>query len=576
MDTFPSDAAADFLRDGWWSGQVWDDFLRAHAASAPDKPALVDPPNKAGLTGGSPRRLTWAEVDALVDTTARALFDSGVRAGAVVGVQLPNCVELPIALLAVARLGAVVTPFPVQYRRHELVAMGARAGIEGFVTMGRAAGRELAAEALALREELPTLRAVLAFGDRIPAGVVLLDGGAAPGAEGEYAAYVRDLERSPNDCVTLAWTSGTEGEPKGVPRAHGDWEVIGHATSQSPRLTPSDVLLNLFPMVNAGGLGGMFMPWLLLGCTLVQHHPFALDVFLDQIEDEQVTYTCAPPLVLDTIVGDEDVLGRRDLSSLRAIGSGSAPLAGWMISRWEKSHGVEVLNLFGSNEGGILFADPDTVPDPDRRGLLFPRYGVATMPFRHAVAHAMQGRLVDLDDGTEICEPGRPGELRLKGPTIFAGYWGRGREGFDEDGWFCTGDVFEISAESPDYLVHVDRAKDLIVRGGYKISAAELEALISSDPAVAEVAAVAMPDPRVGEKVCVFVVPAGGRTAPTLESLVAGLREKGVATFKLPERVEVVASLPRNAIGKVLKRQLREQLAERRPSARTVSRQASG
>ena len=559
MHTYPVEAAAAFLRDGWWSGRVWDDHLRGHAAATPDKLSLVDPPNKAAITGGEPRRLTWAEVDALVDRTARALFDHGIRADAVVGVQLPNSVELPITLLAVTRLGCVVTPFPVQYRRHELTNMGNRAGIQAFVTSGRALGRDLAAEALALTDAIPTLRGVLAFGEDLPAGVVAIEGDEA--GSDEYAAYVRDLERSPNDTVTLAWTSGTEGEPKGVPRAHGDWEAVGHATSACPRLTPDDVLLNLFPMVNAGGLGGMFMPWLLLGCTLAQHHPFSLDVFLGQIADERVTYTCAPPLVLDTIVGDDAIFGKRDLGSLRAVGSGSAPLAGWMISKWEKDHGVEVLNLFGSNEGGILFADQDTVPDPYERGRLFPRYGIPEMPFRHEVAHAMSGRLVDLDDGSEITEPGRPGELRLKGPVIFAGYWGRGRDGFDEDGWFCTGDVFEISAERPDYFVHVDRAKDLIVRGGYKISAAEVESLVSADPGVAEVAAVAMPDERLGERVCLFVVAAPGHEPPTLADVVARLRAQDVATFKLPERIEVVDALPRNPVGKVLKRELREQLA---------------
>lgn len=254
----------------------------------------------------------------------------------------------------------------------------------------------------------------------------------------------------------------------------------------------------------------------------------------------------------------------RDLSSLRALGSGSAPLSGWMIEAWERDRGVEVLNLFGSNEGGILFADPDTVPDPALRGRLFPRYGIPSMPFRHPVAHAMQGRLIDLEDGSEITEPGRPGELRLKGPTIFAGYWRQGRDGFDDDGWFCTGDVFEISAEHPDHLEHVDRAKVLIVRGGYKISAAEIEALVSADPTVAEAAAVAMPDARLGERVCVFVVPAAGHDAPTLDDVVERLRAGGLATFKLPERRSPTClrgqrpdPVPPARSGKILKREIR-------------------
>lgn len=561
MDAFTVEHAEAMIRDGWWSGMVWEDHLRRHVDSHPDKLSLIDPPNREAVCGSDPKRLTWAEVETLVDATAQTLYDCGARAGDVVGVQLPNCVELPITLLAVARLGCIVSPFPVQYQRHELTGMGRRAGIVAFITMARAAGRDLAAGVVALREDLPTLASVLVFGDNGPAGTVEIESGARARSE-EYASYLEQLVRSPNDVVTLAWTSGTEGEPKGVPRSQGDWEVIGTATSQSPGLHSDDVLLNLFPMVNAGGLGGMFMPWLLLGATLAQHHPFSLDVFLEQIEAEQVTYTCAPPLVLDTIVGDPEIFQRRDLSTLRAVGSGSAPLSGWMIAAWERDHGVEVINLFGSNEGGVLFSDPDTVPDPDQRGRLFARYGNPAMPFRYAVAHAMEGRLVDLDDGSEITEPGRPGELRLKGPTIFAGYWGRGRLGFDDDGWFCTGDVFEIDAERPDYLVHVDRAKDLIVRGGYKISAAELEALISADTAVAEVAAVAMPDERLGERVCVFVVPTSGCAEPTLDSVVASLQAAGVAKFKLPERLEIVQELPRNPIGKVLKRELRAQLVD--------------
>lgn len=146
-----------------------------------------------------------------------------------------------------------------------------------------------------------------------------------------------------------------------------------------------------------------------------------------------------------------------------------------------------------------------------------------------------------------------------KGHAIFSGYLGRGREGFDEDGWFCTGDVFEISHENEDLLVHVDRAKDLIVRGGYKISAAEIEAIVTADPRVTEAAAVAMPDPDLGERLCLFVVPSGDEPVGLAE-VVEIVKAADVAKFKWPERLEVVPALPRNPVGKVLKRELREQL----------------
>lgn len=560
---FSDEAAAGFRRDGWWSERTWSDLLDQHRRDLPDRTSLIDAPNRETFIQGPPRRLTWREVGDQVDRLSRVLFDHGVRKDVVVGVQLPNSVELPITLLAIARLGAIVTPFPVQYRRHELRGMGEAAGLRLFVTATQAVGRELAAEGVALAEDVESLETVLAFGDGSHEGVGLLDPlmRQADDDSAELRAHLDALRLDSNDCVTLVWTSGTEGVPKGVPRAYGDWEVLSGACSQAPRLHEGDVLLNPFPMVNGGGLAGMFMPWITLGTTLAQHHPFDLDVFVKQIEDERVTYTCAPPLVLDMLVADDVAFDTHDLSSLRAVGSGSAPLSGWMIGRWERDHGVEVLNLFGSNEGGVLFSDPDTVPEPTERGQFFPRYDIADMPYRIDVASAMSGRLVSLDDGTDITTPGRAGELRLKGPTIFAGYWNQGRHGFDEDGWFCTGDVFEINADNPSYLKHVDRAKDLIIRGGFKISAAELEGLVIADDRIAEVAAVAMPDDRLGERVCLFVVPREGVEAPTLDEIIAALKDKEVATFKWPERLEVVEALPRNAIGKILKRELRAQIA---------------
>lgn len=562
MRLFPDEVATKFRQDGWWTGRTWSDLVDQHRLEVPGRTALVDAPNRETYLHGEPRRLTWSEVGDQVDRLSRVLFAHGVTKDVVVGVQLPNCVELPIVFLAVSRLGGIVTPFPVQYQRHELQGMGEAAGVQLFVSANRAAGRDFAAEHVLLSAEIPSLHTVLGFGpDPVPDAGLLDELMASAGHDSaELRAYLDGLDQDSNDCVTLMWTSGTEGKPKGVPRAYGDWEVLAGACAQSPRLTSDDVLLNPFPMVNGGGLAGMFLPWLNLGSTLVQHHPFDLDVFVGQIETEQVTYTCAPPLVLDTLVADDRAFTEHDLSSLRAVGSGSAPLSGWMIARWETDHGVEVLNLFGSNEGGLLFADPETVPDPSQRGRFFPQYGVPDMPYRIDVARAMSGRLVSLEDGQEITEPGKPGELRLKGPTILAGYWNQGRHGFDDDGWFCTGDVFEISGDNAEYLTHVDRAKDLIIRGGFKISAAELEGLVIADSRVAAVAAVAMPDDRLGERVCLFVVPRVAGDEPSLEEIIAALAEKGVAKFKWPERLEIVEDLPRNAIGKILKRDLRNRL----------------
>lgn len=551
MDLFDQQERAAFYDGGWWTDLTWSSALAAAVDQGPDRLSLIDPPNRTAIDGAVPRHLSWAEVDHEVRNVAAVLYDAGIRRGSVVGVQLPNVVELPIVLVAVARLGAVACPFPVQYRHHELSRMCDLAGVEAMVTAEHAVGQPLAAVARELVSDVASLRTVLTL-DHL--------GHDDPRIAG---AYAEDLQLTSADPVTIVWTSGTEGFPKGVPRSYGEWEVLGRACSQSPRIVPDDVLLNPFPMVNGGGLAGMFLPWLLNGCTLVQHHPFDIDIFCAQVEQHRVTYTCAPPPVLNAVVAGTGP--DADLSSLRAVSSGSAPLAGWMIDQWERVRGVEVLNLFGSNEGGMLFSEPETVPDPEQRGRLFPRYGMQDMPYRTDVARAMQARLVDLENGEIVDGPGRPAELRLKGPAIFSGYLGRGREGFDDEGWFCTGDVFEISADDDRLLVHVDRAKDLIIRGGFKISAAEIEAMLVADPRIAEVAAVAMPDPDLGERLCVFVVPASPQGHDDvgelrLDDVIAIVRSHDVAKFKWPERLELVSELPRNPVGKVLKRGLRERL----------------
>lgn len=571
MRLFPEDRVDEFLRDGWWSGLTWLGHVAEHVQQKPDVVALVDAPNRTSFTDGEPRRLTWTDVDTETDRLARSLYRAGVRQGDIVGVQLPNTVELALAYLAIIRLGAAASPFPIQYARHELTQMGTMAGFSAFLTTTRAARNRLAEQALGLVGAVPTLRTVLAFGDDVPEGAVALDADLADDArDAEFRAYADGLDLHPNDLVTLCWTSGTEGTPKGVPRAHGDWEAIASATIAEPRLVADDVLLNLFPMVNAGGMGGMFVPWVVLGARLVQHHPFDLETFLTQIETERVTYTCAPPAVLDSLVANGELMRQRDFSSLRAVGSGSAPMSGWMIEGWERGHGVEVLNLFGSNEGLCLFGCPDTVPDPADRGHLFPRPGDPGFAWRARIGRDSQSRLVDVETGEDIHEPHRPGELRVRSAALFAGYWGDAPSPFDEQGFFRTGDIFEFADEGAHTLVYVDRAKDLISRGGYKVSAAEIEALLIAHDDIVEVALVGMPDERLGERPCAFVVPRDPASPPTLDDLVQLLQDKEVARFKWPERLVIVEALPRNPIGKVLKRDLRQRLRDETTSPQPV------
>jgi acyl-CoA synthetase (AMP-forming)/AMP-acid ligase II len=394
----------------------------------------------------------------------------------------------------------------------------------------------------------------------VPVGVSAADHRAVE----EYAAA---HPADPNDCVTLCWTSGTESTPKGVPRTHYDWIAMSWNTIDAPGLTDADVLLNPFPMVNMAGINGMFLPWLRVGGVLVQHHPFDLPTFLRQIADERATYTVAPPPLLNLLLAKRELLASADISSLRLIGSGSAPLAPAMVRGWQEIHGIGVINFFGSNEGIGLLTAPRDVPDPEQRARYFPRYGVPGVTWSSRTAESIEVRLIDTETGARITEPGVPGELRIRGPMVFPGYAGGERlaDPFDEDGFLRTGDVFMIAGDRDQFLEYVDRAKDLIIRGGMNIAPAELEGLLAAHPAIAEVSVVGVPDETFGERVCAVVVPAEGATV-TLEAIVAHLRERRIASYKLPERLWVRTALPRSPLGKVLKRELRAELAkEERP-----------
>lgn len=344
-------------------------------------------------------------------------------------------------------------------------------------------------------------------------------------------------------------------------RCHYDWLAIAQAPQDGPELTAGDVILNPFPLVNMASIAGTMLPWLRVGATYVLHHPFTLPTFVRQIAEEQVTYTVAPPAVLTLLLHNEELLRDVDFASLRAVASGSAPLAPSMVRGWQERLGISVINMFGSNEGVCLMSAPADFPDPDLRARYFPRYGHDGATWSTRTGDQVSLRLVDLETGEEITEPGRPGELRVDGPTVFAGYLPGTTDAvpFDDQGHLRTGDVFEIAGERGQYLRYVDRCKDLIIRGGMNIAPVEIESLLARHSSVAEAAVVGYPDPVLGEKACAVVAVRPG-AAVDAEELLDHLRAQRIASYKLPERFAFVDRLPRNPVGKVIKRTLRERL----------------
>ena len=472
-------------------------------------------------------------------------------------VQLPNITELVVVYCAASMMGAIISPVPVQYGPHELGKALEVLSPAAMIAVGHMKDKAMAKMA---RESMPGGVRVLVFGECGIPGVGSLDIDLSFQAQNleRVKAHLSSHPIDANSIVTICWTTGT---PKGVPRSHNMWLATGRTSSNAGDYRSDDRLLNPFPLVNMGALGGFFYPLMLYGCTLYLHHPFDPPVFLKQMESERITFTIAPPAVLNQLAKAEEMWNSFDFSALRSIGSGSAPLAPWMVQIFGERYGKEVINFYGSNEGISLFSTPETAREPEVRATMFARMGCEGMPWKGITHETVRTRVVKVDTEDEITEPGQPGELLFDGATVFDGYLGMSNaDVFTSDGWFRTGDLVEICGEPPNYYRIVGRCKDIINRGGMKISPTEIDILLEGFPGLADGAVCAYPDEVLGERVCACVVPQAGSKPPSLEQINAYLLEKGLAKFKLPEKMILIEELPRNPMNKVLRNELEQRV----------------
>lgn len=560
MKTTPEATRQQYRARGWWHDTRITDLFDAALRAAPQRVALVDPPNRESLCGGAPRRLSFADVAALADGYALRMDELGLRRDDVLLTQLPNIVEYVAAYLAAGRLGVIVSPVPMQYRRHELEHIVGITGARWALTVERFKGVEHAGGAVELARDRPLT--VLCLGETAPAGAqafapAKLDGPGRARLESAIAAAAVDAD----DVFTICWTSGTEGKPKGVPRSHNHWITINRAHHVGANLQPGDVLLNPFPLVNMAAIGGCMLSWLHSQGTLLLHHPLDLPVYLQQIATERPHYAIAPPAILNMLIKDERLLALAKLDSLRCIGSGSAPLDPGMIQGFQDRFGIEVINIFGSNEGISLISGAAEASDAQKRARLFPRFGRAEIAWSRPPPCPMETRIIDPDSGQEILDADRPGEMQIRGPAVFDGYYREPeltRAAFTTDGWFRTGDLFEIAGDAGDlrYYRYVGRLKQIIIRGGVKISPEELDEVLARMPAVLEGAVAGYRDEILGEKICAAVVPKNGQSV-TLEDVREHFAQSGLAIFKRPEKLCVLGSLPRNPTGKVMRDEIR-------------------
>ena len=556
MRTTPPALIEEYRRRGWWSDTRITDLFDAAVRSNPHRLAVVDPPNRTALVGGDALRLTFEELDLRAKGYALRLMDLGTRRDDILITQLPNIADYVAVYLAAMRLGVVLSPVPMQFRRHELEQILALTEARHVLTVSQFKGVEPHQEAQASAKASDAR--VLVLGEGAPAGTTPFAPLSPQGPDlDRLRSRLREEPVSADDIATICWTSGTEGMPKGVPRSHNHWHAISHAHFEGAGIRKGDILLNPFPLVNMAAIGGCFMSWLHSAGTLVLHHPLDLPVYLAQIAKERPHYAIAPPAVLNMLLQDEQLLARTDLSCLRCIGSGSAPLDPLMIRGFHERVGIEIVNMFGSNEGMSLAAGMAEAPDPERRARFFPRFGRAELDWSQRSAKAIETRIVNPETGVEIFEAGTPGEMQIRGPTVFDGYFKAphlNAAAFTEDGYFHTGDLFEIApGDDLRYYRFVGRLKQLIIRGGVKIAPEELETVLAQHPDIAEASAIGYSDPIMGEKICAIVAPKKLGASVSLESLQDLFRAAGLARFKWPERVRCVDALPRNAVGKVVR-----------------------
>ncbi|WP_341322833.1 class I adenylate-forming enzyme family protein [Solibacillus sp. FSL H8-0523] len=549
----------DYTEKGWWGTKTVQHYLQQFVESSPTKTAVIDPLNKATLCNTPLLSLTYEQLQQKIDQVASALNEQGIGKDDIVAIQLPNVVELVISYFAILKVGAISSPIPIQYREFECLQLLQALNAKAVVTMQQINDRQYAEMYAKLQDQVPSLNTIFTF-DGASEVSVFID------FEQQPIHELPNVDVTANDIFTICWTSGTEGKPKGVPRSHNEWLVSAYASVDAAKLSADDRILLTFPLVNMAGIGGVLVPWVVTGGTLVLHHPFDFPTFLAQIGSERITYTLVPPSLLTMMIKNQAILSNIDISALRAIGTGSAPITPWLIHSWKDSHGVDLINYFGSNEGATFLSDAEDVPDPQLRSIYLPRFGPKELTWHNRVGKMVESKLIDVESGEEITEPNHPGELLIRGPGVFSGYWQApeiNEKAFDAEGYFRSGDLFEIIHENGEdrYYRVVGRLKDIIVRSGMKISPLEIEEIIQEHPSVVEVAVIPHPHRTHGEISCACIVVAEGQMI-TLEDVKTLLIDKKIASFKLPEKLMIVNALPRNAVGKVMKSALIDQLTD--------------
>lgn len=505
---------------------------------------------------------TYRQLGEQVAHAAGALHEAGVRHGDRVALVLPNCPQHVVAFYAVLRLGAVVVEHNPLYTRdelaHQLADHGAKVAIcwekvAGTVALAAPALRVIAVDLtaalppvkrLALRLPVPRARALRSeMRGPVPSGALSWE--KLVGSAAALPASVPGPEVG--DTALLQYTGGTSGTPKGAILTHRN---LAANAEQSRVWVPGlreggETFYAVLPLFHAYGLTLCLTTAVLIGATIVLLPRFDAGLVLDAAKRRPPTFFPGVPPMYDRLAAAAQQR-HADLSTVRYSISGAMPLPPETVERWETLTGGLLIEGYGMTE-----TSPITIGNPMSKRRRTGSIGVP-YPSTHI-------RLADRDDPAGDVPPGEPGELLIRGPQVFSGYWNLPDETAATllpGGWIRTGDIAVQDDEG--FLSIVDRIKEMIITGGFNVFPSEVEDILREHPDVADVAVVGIPSSRAGEDVVAVVVPVEG-THPDPAELRSWARDR-MSGYKAPRRVELADDLPRSQIGKILRREVRDRL----------------
>ena len=524
---------------GHWRDITINDSLDEAVATNGDTLALT----ATQFDSGEVRSFTFYELNTMVNRVAVGLYRLGIRPSDVVAVQLPNWWEFTVSHLACARIGAVTNPLMHIFRERELEFMLNHGEAVAAIIPSTFRGHDFAAMYDDIRSKVPSLEHVIAIGDGGPSGFEALLSGPSWEDETEAESILAENRPSADDVTQLIYTSGTTGEPKGV--MHSANTMYSNILPYAERLNldSNDVVLMASPMAHQTGfMYGLMMP-VVLGCPAVILDVWDAPTAISIVNDYGATFTMAStPFLAD--LTDTVATAGTGVPSLSTFLCAGAPIPGPLVERAQPTLGTTIVSAWGMSENGAItttMLDDDPSRSVDTDGCPLP---------------GVEVRIAD-DDGTAL-PTGEIGRLLARACSNFGGYLKRPHlNATDANGWFDTGDLARV--DDRGYIRITGRSKDVIIRGGENIPVVEIENLLYRHPSVAQVAIVAYPDERLGERACAVIV-AKPDTSIEFDGMIEFLTSERVAKNYLPERLEVLDAMPTTPSGKIQKFKLRDMI----------------